>query len=97
MFTPSRADIDETHDRWLEREPGIWERARWDETACTLTLELRGPKSETSMQLAWLPPQRWDDLLREAGFEIEECYGWFDRRPYDGHEDSVWIVRRPAE
>ncbi len=49
------------------------------------------------MQLAWLPPQRWDDLLREAGFEIEECYGWFDRRPYDGHEDSVWIVRRPAE
>ena len=33
VFTPSRADIDETHDRWLEREPGIWERARWDEQA----------------------------------------------------------------
>ena len=55
VFTPSREDIDETHDRWLEREPGIWERARWDEEACTLTLELRGPESETSMQLAWLP------------------------------------------
>ncbi len=94
MFTPSRADIDETHDRWLEREPGIWERARWDEGAATLTLELRGPESETSMQLAWLPPQRWEELLGEAGFEIEACYGWFDRRPYDGHEDSVWIARR---
>ena len=24
-------DIAETHGRWLEREPGIWERADWDE------------------------------------------------------------------
>ena len=22
VFAPSREDIDETHDRWLEREPG---------------------------------------------------------------------------
>jgi SAM-dependent methyltransferase len=97
VFAPSREDIDETHDRWLEREPGIWERAVWDEGARTLTLTLRGPDAETSMQLAWLPPERWEELLSEAGFEIEECYGWFDRRPYDGHEDSVWICRRPAE
>ena len=24
-------DIEETHGRWLEREPGIFERADWDE------------------------------------------------------------------
>jgi SAM-dependent methyltransferase len=95
VFAPSREDIEETHDRWVEREPGIWERAVWDEDAGTLTLTLRGPEASTSMQLAWLPPQRWEELLAEAGFEIEECYGWFDRRPYDGHEDSVWICRRP--
>ena len=96
VFAPSREDIDETHDRWLEREPGIWERAVWDEDAGTLTLTLRGPDAETSMRLSWLDPQRWDDLLTESGFAIEECYGWFDRRPYDGHEDSVWIARRPT-
>ena len=30
VFTPSAEDIDDTHGRWLEREPGIWERADWD-------------------------------------------------------------------
>jgi hypothetical protein len=23
------------------------------------------------------------------------CYGWFDRRPYSGGEDTVWVARRP--
>jgi hypothetical protein len=23
-------------------------------------------------------------------------YGWFDLRPYDGGEDTVWIARRPS-
>ncbi|HEX4745542.1 MAG TPA: class I SAM-dependent methyltransferase, partial [Gaiellaceae bacterium] len=36
VFAPSREDIEQTHDRWLEREPGIWERAVWDETSRTL-------------------------------------------------------------
>ena len=31
-------DIEETNARWLEREPGIWERADWDEEERTLTL-----------------------------------------------------------
>jgi len=22
------------------------------------------------------------------------CYGWFDRRPYEGGEDTVWIAAR---
>ena len=42
VFTPSRDDIDETHGRWLEREPGIWERADWDESERRLTLSVRG-------------------------------------------------------
>jgi hypothetical protein len=25
---------------------------------------------------------------------VLECYGWFDRRPFAGGEDSVWIARR---
>ncbi len=45
VFTPSREDIEETHGRWLEREPGIFERADWDTARRVLTLSLRGPDS----------------------------------------------------
>ena len=43
VFEPKPDDIAETHGRWLEREPGIEERADWDEKARTLTLSVRGP------------------------------------------------------
>jgi len=94
VFTPSAEDIEETDGRWLEREPGIFERADWDGMAQTLTLSVRGVRGESSMTLWWLEPQRWQTLLAEAGFVVESCYGWFDRRPYDGGEDSVWIARK---
>jgi SAM-dependent methyltransferase len=94
VFAPSREDIEETHDRWIEREPDIWERARWDERAGVLTLGVRGPSGETEMAIAWLPTERWRGLLEEAGFVDVELFGWFDRRRYRGGEDSVWIGRR---
>lgn len=95
VFTPSREDVEETHGRWLEREPGIWERADWDEHARRLTLSVRSADAESSLSLAWLSVDEWARLLRRAGFEVEACYGWFDRRPYAGGEDSVWLARRP--
>jgi SAM-dependent methyltransferase len=94
VFAPSSEDVEETHGRWLEREPGIEERADWDLGAQTLTLSVRGPQGASSMVLWWLEPERWQALLAEAGFDVEACYGWFDRRPYDGGEDTVWVARR---
>jgi SAM-dependent methyltransferase len=94
VFAPSADDIEETHGRWMEREPGIFERADWDSDAQTLTLSVRGAKGESSMTLWWLEPQRWQALLAEAGFSVEACYGWFDRRPYAGGEDVVWVGRK---
>jgi methyltransferase family protein len=94
VFTPSPEDIEETNGRWIEREPGIQERADWDLVAQTLTLSVRGEHAESTMTLSWLEPQRWQTLLAEAGYDVEACYGWFDRRPYAGGEDSVWIARR---
>ena len=44
------------------------------------------------MVLWWLEPERWHSLLAEAGFDVDACYGWFDRRPYAGGEDTVWIA-----
>ncbi|HEX2044573.1 MAG TPA: class I SAM-dependent methyltransferase [Gaiellaceae bacterium] len=95
VFAPSREDVEETHGRWLEREPGIWERADWDLERRVLTLAVRGSDGETTMALAWLSPEEWNARLRAAGFDVVACYGWFDMRPYAGGEDSVWIARRP--
>lgn len=96
VFTPSAEDIARTHDRWLEREPGIRERAVWDERERTLTLTVRGESSEATMALAWLAPEEWRALLEDEGFEVEACYGWFDRTPYKGDEDTVWVTRWPG-
>lgn len=95
VFAPSREDIEATDGRWLEREPGIWERADWNEHDRVLTLDVRGPSGETSMRLAWLPVDRWRALVEEAGFRLVACYGWFDRRPYADGEDTIWIAERP--
>jgi SAM-dependent methyltransferase len=94
VFAPGAKDIADTHERWLEREPGIFERASWNEPERTLTLTVRGESGETTMALAWLAPDEWRALLEQAGFEVEACYGWFDRSPYKGDEDTVWITRR---
>jgi SAM-dependent methyltransferase len=96
VFAPSAEDIADTHARWLEREPGIWERADWDSQARTLTLSVRGESGETSFVLAWLSNDEWRALMEQAGFQVVGCYGWFDHRPYAGGEDTVWVARRPA-
>jgi SAM-dependent methyltransferase len=94
VFAPGDDDIEETHGRWLEREPEIYERADWDTGSRTLTLSVRGPSGETTMTLAWLAADEWRALIERAGFEVAALYGWFDRRPYRGGEDMVWIARR---
>jgi SAM-dependent methyltransferase len=94
VFTPAEHDIELTHGRWLEREPGIYERALWDGEQRRLVLSVRGAVAETTMSLAWVSPEEWGALLEDSGFEIEAHYGWFDRSPFHGGEDSVWIARR---
>jgi SAM-dependent methyltransferase len=96
VFAPAPDDIAETHGRWLEREPDIFERADWDTEARTFTLRVRGPAAETAIELAWTTADDWRRLLEATGFEIAACYGWFDRRRYRGGEDIIWIARRPA-
>jgi SAM-dependent methyltransferase len=91
VFTPSDDDISDTHGRWLEREPGIWERADWDLETRTLLLRVRGETGDAEMSLAWLSVPEWQERLAAAGFEVEELYGWFDRTPWNGGEDSIWI------
>jgi hypothetical protein len=95
VFSPSRADIEETDGRWLEREPGIFERADWDEATRTLSLSVRSGTVITTFGLHWLSAPEWLRLLDEASFEVEALYGWFDLRPHDGEEDLIFVCRRP--
>lgn len=92
VFSPSREDIEETDGRWLEREPGIWERADWDEESRTLTLSVRSDDSLTSFGLHWLSMPEWLRLLDEAQFTVDSVFGWFDRRRYDGEEDMIFVT-----
>ena len=96
VFTPGADDIAETNGRWLEREPGIFERADWDEEGRRLILRVRGEGREAEMSLAWLSIREWVELLMDEGFVVEALYGWFDRSPWAGGEDSVWVCRRHA-
>jgi SAM-dependent methyltransferase len=97
VFAPSAEDVEDTHGRWLEREPGIFERADWDQDERTLTLSVRRGDEASTMHLAWLSPSEWRRLLDRAGLDVEDQWGWFDRRPYAGGEDVVFAsVRRDA-
>ena len=96
VFSPSREDIEETDGRWIEREPGIFERADWDEGARTLTLSVRSDGALASFGLHWLSVPEWLRLLDVAGFTVEAVYGWFDRRPHDGEEDMIFVASATA-
>jgi SAM-dependent methyltransferase len=96
VFAPAADDIEDTHGKWIEREPGIWERADWNEQTRTLVLRVRDETAESEMSLAWLSMPEWRLLLAEEGFEVDALYGWFDRSPWAGGEDSIWICRLPA-
>jgi SAM-dependent methyltransferase len=95
VFAPGADDIEQTHGRWLEREPGIHERALWDAGQRRLVLSVRGVDAEATMSLAWVSPEEWRVLLVDSGFEVQAHYGWFDRSRYRGGEDSIWVARRP--
>ena len=45
VFAPAADDIADTHGKWIEREPGIWERADWNEQTRTLVLRVRGRRA----------------------------------------------------
>ena len=96
VFAPSVEDIEETDGIWLEREPGIFERADWDPRGRTLVLSVRGGEHSATLQLHWLSAPEGLALVEQAGLEVDALFGWFDRRSFEGGEDQIWVCRRPA-
>ena len=96
VFAPSREDIEETDGLWIEREPGIFERADWDLHGRSLVLTVRsGDRATATMELHWLSAAEWNAVIEDAGLEVEALYGWFDGRPFVGGEDQIWVCRHP--
>lgn len=36
-------------------------------------------------------------MFKQCGFEIEEIYGDFDRRPYEDGTEQIWIARKALQ
>jgi hypothetical protein len=49
------------------------------------------------LSLSWLEPAQARALLTDAGFEVEACFGDFQRGPFaeDTAQEQVWIARKP--
>ena len=50
------------------------------------------------LSLSWLQPAQTRQLLTDAGFEIDACYGNFEQAPFDSTtaQEQVWIARKPS-
>lgn len=51
------------------------------------------------LSLSWLEPSQARNLLTEAGFVIDACFGDFARTPFleSTAQEQVWIARRPGD
>jgi len=95
VLEPTRADIRTTQGLLMERPSGVRERARWDERARRLDLDVSYRGHATTMRLHWVPGEHWPALLEGAGFEVLAAYAGFEGQPFRGERgDSAWIAAR---
>ncbi|MDX6570173.1 MAG: hypothetical protein QOH15_2751 [Gaiellales bacterium] len=98
VFEPTAADIRKTHDRWIEREAGIWERARWNAAERTIDLAVRARGRIVEMRLEWRSSDEWRALCAAAGLEVVAAYRGFEGAPLDGLPgDHVFVCERAGE
>src|SRR5207247_9353539 len=77
-----------SHSPAHPRDPHSFPTRRSSDLRRTLILRVRGAGGDAEMSLAWLSVAEWKALLREEGLVVAAVYGWFDRTPWRGGEDS---------
>ena len=60
------------------------------------TLSVRSPSTRRRWSCTGSRRRSGITSIEQAGLEADDLYGWFDRRPYDGGEDQIWVCRRAA-
>jgi SAM-dependent methyltransferase len=90
VFDPAiAAEIDGV---WRD-ENGVRNRSTYDYDERRIDLELEGG---ARVPLWWVDRAEWEAAVDDAGLEVEELYGWFDRRPFDDDSpEYVYVTRRP--
>lgn len=74
-------------------EHGVRNRSTYDFDERRIDLEL---ENGATVPLWWVERDEWEAAIAEAGLELEELYGWFDRRPFDEtSREFVCVARRP--
>jgi SAM-dependent methyltransferase len=95
VFEPTAADVRKTHDRWIEREAGIHERARWNVSERTIELAVRARGRIVEMRLEWRSSDEWRALCAAAGLRVVAGYRGFEGAPLDGLPgDHVFVCER---
>ena len=97
VFHPDGADIAETHDRWIEREPGIEERAHWDEAGRSLTLSVRAGDVEAAMELWWVGPDDWRSAARRGRVRAHRELRLVRQAAARGRLHGLGVVGAPAD
>jgi SAM-dependent methyltransferase len=96
VFSPSGADVRETDGRWLEREPGIRERARWDTARQAIELEVDVRGTRVAMRLEWRTAREWRALCAAAGLRVSEAFDGFHGAPLTGGAGDHVFVCAPT-
>ena len=90
VFDPALAA--ELDGVWRE-DHGVRNRSTYDYDERRVDLELEGG---VSVPLWWVDRAEWEAAIDDAGLEVEELYGWFDRRPFDEESrEYVYVARKP--
>jgi SAM-dependent methyltransferase len=91
-----------------EQDTLLWVTSLVDESSQSLTVvtweDLLHPDGRLDtrryrrLSLSWLLPTQARQLLDDAGFEVEACFGDFQRTPFADATavEQVWIARKPT-
>jgi len=63
----------------------------------TWQFEMAGQLSESSMEVSWIYRKEFELLAQVAGLHVVALYSGFERAPYDGQGEMVWVLERSSE
>jgi SAM-dependent methyltransferase len=62
----------------------------------TWRFEVAGETQDSPMFVRWVYRQEFELLARLSGFRVAALYSGFDREPYKGDGEMVWVLRKES-
>ena len=84
-------------DGTKQDQHGVEHELRFSPAESRIDITASLPGGPNTISLWWATKAEWEGLVEVAGLEVEELYGWFDRRPFDDESrEFVWVARKPG-